>query len=316
MGLEIAGAFLIPVAVAAMAVVTGGVVLWLIGKWFVDQTLSTAEGCAVLFGVVTLFALTLLLPVALKLLPPLVGAACFWYGRLWFTVREAQARQEHLEREEQRARALVERDPTAAVGYERLAKVYLELDRPEDALAAWRSYQELVPRDPQAARWIRRLEAQLSERSEPAPPVVPSGVTAAFAPDLVIDADVSSPELEVHREEPEPAAFAPSEGTGSPPPGEDRQLEAFAPPEEPAEPDGASAGEDDGAISTGGWRDTGRKPSAAAAEEAPLAEFMADPDDDRPAFDRPHRDAIEPAAALPEEPEGEGPSGSVFDAEE
>lgn len=234
---EAPGAIFTVIGIAITSLLFGFVLLYLIRIWLVDQTLHGHEALFVVIGLFILLGTTVSLWGSLwMVLPPLAGAGAVLAFHGTLTARQKQAKADYYAREESRARRIIDRDPTAIVGYERLGELLLEQRRLPEALAVMRQLLARTPNDKHLVRRIAGLEAELAlaptvtapeapaidpmlERRQAAPQPAPQPRTPAVA--AAIDFTTVEPEPEPA---PEPEPVEPAVA-----PAEDDSVLAFAP---------------------------------------------------------------------------------------
>ncbi|MBI2299777.1 MAG: hypothetical protein HYU66_12695 [Armatimonadetes bacterium] len=303
------------VTVVVLALPVGLALVRVFGMYFVDQSISTAEAGILVLAVVTVLGLTAVMPVLwLRPIPPLIGLAGWILAARAIHRRETVVHQKHLESEERKAQLMLTRDPNATVAYERLYHIRVEqgrLDEAREALLAWQKHN---PRDPAAMRFLRRLDAEMGRaapgdpavpvRHEPEP-VLPSlpEPPPSLPPPTVAPVGLAA-DLDAFAATPEPAPEPAPPPVEAPPPvqrtAEERELEAFAPPDEtpddrpafgPAEepeqpPTGVLGAVPDGRV------------DHRLVDEDPLAPAYPEKGEEEPAF---HSDLPDPgSAARPE----------------
>lgn len=236
---EAPGAIFTVIGVAITSILFGFVLIYLVRVWLVDQTLHGHEAMFVIIGLFILLGTTISVWGSLwMVLPPLVGAGAVLAFHGTLAARQKQAKADYYTREEGRARRIIDRDPTAIVGYERLSELLLEQRKLPEALEVMRQLLARTPNDKHLVRRIASLEAELAlaptvtapeapaidpmlERRQPEP--APTRTPMAPVPAAAIDFTTVEPEPEPEQEaeSDEVAAFAPVV--------EDDSVLAFAP---------------------------------------------------------------------------------------
>lgn len=231
---EAPGAIFTVIGIAITSLLFGFVLLYLIRIWLVDQTLHGHEALFVVIGLFILLGTTVSLWGSLwMVLPPLAGAGAVLAFHGTLAARQKQAKADYYAREEGRARRIIDRDPSAIVGYERLGELLLEQRKLPEALAVMRQLLARTPNDKHLVRRIASLEAELAlaptvtapeapaidpmlERRQAAPA---APIARAPAVSAAIDFTTVEPEPEPEPEPDQPAAA----------PAEDDSVLAFAP---------------------------------------------------------------------------------------
>ncbi len=142
--------------VALLSLPLGFVILRIGNAWFVDQSLDTAEAVILVFAAVAVLGLIVLAwGTVWMVAPPLVGCVACAIFRLAVRKREQAARSSYDSAVEAKALAMLQRDPSAVVAYERLADLYESEGRLSEALAMLEQWRQ---RDPSATKLPRRIE--------------------------------------------------------------------------------------------------------------------------------------------------------------
>ncbi|MBI5834083.1 MAG: hypothetical protein HZB16_17450 [Armatimonadetes bacterium] len=167
---DLGGAMILVSAVGLLSLAFGVVLFRVFHGWFVDQTVSCGEAMALLAGTLGALTLTILAwGTPFMVVPPLLAASASTAWIRWQRIAERRAEAQHWLEEEARARRLLERDPNAAVGFDRLATALEHQGRTEEMTIALSEWLHREPWNPEVVARLNRLRSPQQERLRPQP---------------------------------------------------------------------------------------------------------------------------------------------------
>lgn len=163
------GAALMMATVALVSLVCGFVLLRIGSAFLVDQTLDGAEAAGLVIVLVAVLALTLKLwGSPLMILPGLIAALVVAVVARASAARDRRAEATHRSAAEDKARAMIERDPTALLAYERLADLLESDGRWAETVEVLEEWHRRAPDDGALSRRLERAKSRADAVARPA----------------------------------------------------------------------------------------------------------------------------------------------------
>lgn len=164
------GTVMMQASAVALVMLLFGAVTVRIVRGCLDQSLNGGEAIVLVGATLAAGALTVQAwGTAWMVAPPAVGLGLYLTFHVLQSRTERVIERQHWEQAEEKARALLARDPTAVVGYERLATALEHLGELDEALSVARLWHRGWPSDRDAARLVNRLAGPGAERVVAAP---------------------------------------------------------------------------------------------------------------------------------------------------